>query len=284
MNNLFEGSEIFTGLPNHWIKFLVDRYGSGYFTGAAGEHSKVTKLKQFHPWQIRNALKDSDNIAVIGRIDNEPVFMITKHEDYATKYRIFEVSKDRGSFGSKKDWNTSGRADSFTMNQIIGVIDEMLHNKTFENLTIESISKDPERAEIASKRSEHKKEQDPLEITKEKGYWGTVEHPSISQRERLKKYKELQELKLESKLKKQKAYIKSELNKHFDKAFDEIANNIRSGYTYNVDTRSLGQKLAKYIDVEELNKLAKAYSILDRSLYNKHIKDVIKVIKDLNLK
>jgi len=277
---LLEAAGPLAGLPKHWIKYLTDKYDTPTL-GMAGEKSTAVKLKQFHPWQIKNALKDENNLAVIGRIDNQPLFMVAPHENYKIKYRIFEVNPDYGNYKSMTDRYSSGESDSFTISQVIDVVDQLTQDKTFENLTIESISKDPKRdIKIEKRRKIKSQPEDPLKQT-EKTYWGT--EPSVQQKERTKKYKERKLPELEKKLKEVKKEFKDNLTKGFDEAFKEIEKNIKEGRTYYAKKEIIARKLISNDIILKLENLTKAYEILSGRYSSKNPIEIIKQLKRLNL-
>jgi len=280
MSFLLEAAGPLAGLPRHWIKYLTDRYNAPSL-GLAGEKSTAVKLKQFHPWQIKNALKDENNLAVIGRIDNQPLFMVAPHEGYKIKYRVFEVNPDYGNYKSMSDRYSRGDSDSFTISQVIDIVDQLTQDKTFENLTIESISKDPERDIKVEKRKKIKAQtEDPLKLGR-KSYWGN--EPSVQQRERAKKYKERKLPELEKKLKEVEKEFKDSLTKSFDESFKTIENDIKEGKTWTVRKEYIARKLLSSDIVIKLENLAKAYSILGDTYSNKDPMEIIKKLKDLNL-
>jgi hypothetical protein len=278
MDFLIEAAGSLAGLPKHWIKYLTSEMG--YRLG--GEKSEITKLKQFHPWQIRNALKDENNLAVIGRIDGEPLFMITRHYDYEIKYHFFETTPGEGYHDSKGERSYYGRRgqrvkDSYTMNQVIDIVDQMAQDKTFENLTIESISKDPERKEKIEKRRQIKNIEDPLKKLSDR--WS--KSPSPRQEERAKKYVELKKPKIDKKLEEKKEKIKNQILNSFEEAFAKIEDDIKSGYTFKIDKKNIGNTLLSKIDISELYKIADAYGTITG--YSRDPVEVSKKIKKLGL-
>jgi len=264
---LNEAAGALAGLPKHWINFLVAKWGKGYSSGdLAGEHSISTPLKYFDPGKIKKALKDKTNLAVIGKIDEQPIFMIAPHSYYNTKYYIFEVTKGEGSNDAKGVRSHSGRrgrsktSDAYTMNEVVDIIDKMLENQDFSGLKLEAISKDPEREKLVKQRQEYKRGEDPLYTEKTK--WNDPP-PSIAQRKRSEAYASIKRPKLDARIDNEVNKMKSQISNVLDSALQEIIKKVKAGNTYDLDKQKLGQQIMAAVDVSGIQRLAAAYSAID---------------------
>jgi len=275
------------GLPKHWIKYLAERWGKGGGSyDLAGENSVVTPIK-FDPNSIKKALKDENNIAVIGRKDGEPIFMIAPHNNYTSKFRIFETEPSKGSYEAKGTSYYTGQrrrsyktSDSYSMNEIIDIIDKMMANQEFEDLTVEAISKDPLRAEKAKERNVAKQNTDPL-FTNPSSYGrGSI---TSAQKERAKKYGALKRPKLDARIDSEVKKIKDQLGTVLDQALIEVIDSIKKGYTYNVSKDTIARQIANKLDITGIQQLAKAYSAIKTDYASTYPDDMAKELKRTGL-
>ena len=288
---IFEATGPLTGLPKHWITYLANRWGKGsYYAELAGEHSIVTPIKQFDPGKIRKALKNPDNLAVIGKVESEPLFMITKHRSQTTKFSIFEVTPGEGYYDTKgtRTYRRRGRSsthDAFNINEVVDIIDQMFQKegKDFTGLTIEAISKDPEREEIVKKRREYAKAPgDPLYRPPE-GYSWREPDPTQAQKERAKKYAELKRPILDAKIDTEVKKIKDQMGDILDKALENMIKNVKQGNTYSVNKTNLASEIARAIDTSGIERLAQAYSTIKTDYSVKHPTIMAKELKRTGL-
>jgi len=265
--NINEAAGALAGLPKHWIKFLVARHGKEYGQDMAGEHSKTTRLKGgINPGWIKHALKDPNNMAVIGRKDGQPIFMIAKHENKTTRFRFFEVEKSEGNYDSKgSSYRTGGRrrghyvtSDSFTIAEVIDIIDKMMTDQAFEDLYVESITKDPERDTRRKYRSELRgKKEDPLAASK--NYYGEYSQ-NVATRERAKKYSAMKKPIIDAKVDAEVQKIKDQVASVLDGVLKKIVEDAKRGYTHSVTKSTLASNLANALDISGLSNIAAAYS------------------------
>jgi len=289
-----EGAGPLAGLPKHWIKFLTNKYDNKqYGKELAGEHSNFVKLKGegLNPGWIKHALKDTNNLAVIGKVDNEPIFMIAKGDTTTTKYNIFEVTKGQGRYDSKGlSYSRGGgrgrrryiTSDSYTMNEIIDIIDKMSQGKSFENMEVYSISKDPERNKKVDTRLSQKAPIDPLYVkTPENRY--SDPSPNVAQRERAKKYSSLKRPKIDAELDKEVDKIKDQVINVLDKAIEKFIQDVKNGYTFSVNKETLGRNITNAIDITGISKLAHAYSAIKTDYSSNKPNEIAQELKKTGL-
>ena len=286
-----EGAGPLAGLPKHWIKYLTAKWGPQYGRDQAGEHSDFVKLKGegLNIGWMKHALKDTNNLAIIGKVDNEPVFMIAKHDNTSTKYYIFEVVKGGGRHDSKgSSYRRGGRrstyvtVDSYTMNEIIDIIDKMAENKSFENIEVYSISKDPERANKIDTRLQQKAPIDPLHVERPASKYNEPS-PNVAQRERAKKYAGLKRPKIYIELDKEDNKIKDQVINVLDKALEKFVQDVKSGYTSSVNKDTLGRNITNAIDISGISRLAKAYSAIKTDYSSNKPVEMAKELKKTGL-
>lgn len=291
---IFEAAGPLGGLPKHWIKYLANRWGknSGYSGDMAGEHSTVTPIKQFDPGKIRKALKDSNNLAVIGKVDGEPLFMITPHHTQTTKFSIFEVKPGEGYHHSKGVTTYRGgrsrrsrTSDSYNINEVVDILDQLFQaeGKDFKGMTIEAISKDPTRKAKAEQRQVYKNlPSDPL-YSEEPEYQWRERNPSKAQIERGKKYGALKRPKLDAKVEAEKQKIKDQINDVIDGVLDGIIKDIKRGYASSFDKATFARKMADAINIAGIQNVARAYNALGSDYDRKQPIQMAKELKQTGL-
>lgn len=269
---LYEAVNPLHGLPKHWIKYLTERFGKrpGYYYGKemAGESSNVKELPQFDAPTIKNAFKDTGVIAIIGRKEGQPIFMIARHYDKSTKYLFFEVTPGHGQYYSRQTgYYSRGRKnkdDDYTLQEVIEIIERIIADKDFSNVTIETITNDPVRGQKIEDRGKLRNIIDPLEPT---GYREYDKRPYVSrkQKELIKKYAAIKRPKLDQKVDKEIEIIKKKIMDTIDIALTKTIDDIKHGYSFSVDKKSIGEKIAAQLNLDPLRKLADAYSTLASS-------------------
>ena len=292
MNNLiFEAAGPFAKLPKHWIKYLASRYGKGqgYGQDMAGEHSIITPIKEFDPGKIKKALKDKNNLAIIGRVQGKPLFMIAQHYAQSTKFNIFETTPGEGHYESKGlIVRRGGRRyrihvhDSYNINEVVDIIDKLFQEKQldFSGLTIEAISKDPVRGGLVQQRRQSASIVDPLYT--EPSRWSSS-LPSKSQLERGKKYAAIKRPKLDASVDVEKQKIKDQINNVIDGVLDNVIKDVKKGYTFSVDKKSFAEKMVYAIDLSGIQRLAKAYSALGSDYDRKSPAEMARELKSTGL-
>jgi hypothetical protein len=289
---LFEAVNPLHGLPKHWIKYLTERYGKqpGNYYGKemAGESSHVQELPSFDAATIRNAFKDSNVLAVIGRKEGMPLFMLVHHYDKTTKYQFFEVTPGRGRYDSRQTGYYSGRSsrdknDDFTMPEIMEILEKMVVDKDFSNVTVETITKDPVRGEKIESRGKLRNIVDPLAPS---GYQSYNNKPFISpkQKELIKKYAATKRPKLDERVNKEIEAIKKRVAETIDSALSKTVDSVKKGYTFSIDKKSLGEQITSQINLDNLKRLASAYSALQLNFSEEDTPgDVAQKLKQLGL-
>lgn len=288
---IFEGAGPLGGLPKHWVKYLTERYGKGYGgNDQAGEKSVVTPLKRFDGGNISRALKDPNNLAVIGRIDGEPLFMLTKHDNFQTKYRVFEVTPSKGRYEAKGDTFYTGRhgasrsktQDAYTMSQVIDIADQLFSQYSDQELTAEAISKDPERAGKIETRREIRNLVDPL-YQEKPSYQGAYAPASAAQHERAKKWADKKLPILDAKMEEEVKKMKDKINAVLDDALDKALADVKRGYSYSLDKASLGKAILAQVDINPILKLAKGYDTIKHNWHNDPLYQKAKTLKNTGL-
>lgn len=279
---LLEAVNPLHGLPKHWIQFLTAKYG----VNMGGEKSTVEELT-FDEETIKNTLKDNNILAIIGRKGGLPLFMIAKHEDKPTKFSIFDTSPKHGKFKSMEKgyygYKKRETNDDYNMGEMMNVISSMVNDKDFSDVTIESITKDPERAKKIAHRSKLKNIIDPFESP---GMIGYIKKPILSskQRELIKKYAQKKIPELDKKVDNEINRLKNQIISTIDQALNKTIEEVKKGYSFSVDKKSLGEKITSQINISNLVKLAKGYSILN-NIYSQEVTpgEITKQLKDLGL-
>lgn len=267
MNKLFESSKALAGLPKHWIKYLANRYGSRGAADLAGKNSEIIPLKAFQKSEVSKTLKDENNLGIVGKIGKSPIFMIAKHPDKTTRYLFFKEKEGEGRYNSygwtrRKGGRRSNFTyeDDFTFDEVYDIIKKMQEDISFDDLNIYAITKDPYRMSTSRKRYQERLKKDPL-YSEPAGFQNNT--PSEKQTEIAKKYANIKRQKLDKRLNFEIEKIKTQISDELDKAFEKIINDIKKGYTWNLDKKEIGQKILRDINIDTILKLANVYDALN---------------------
>lgn len=284
-----EGAGPLSGLPKHWIQYLTQRYGKGYGgNDMAGEKSIITPIKRFDGGYVKKALKDKNNIAVIGKTDGEPLFMIASHDNYQTKYRIFEVTKSEGTYNAKgTSFRKGGRRgryvtrDAYTIGEIVDIIDKMFGDKDASNLTVEAISIDPERAGKIKSRREEKNPIDPLYQDAKPTYGDAA--PNLAQKQRANKWADKKRPLLDAKMDAEVKKMKEKINSVLDTALDKAMIDVKKGRSYSINKETLGKAILAQVDLTPILNLSQAYSTLGNEYTSDPVYKRAKTLKQSGL-
>lgn len=283
---LNEAAGPLAGLPKHWIKYLTARYGRGYpGYDMAGENSKTEKLPRFEEKFIKKALKDPANIAIIGKKEGQPLFMISRHDEKSTRFYFFEAEKGKGRHDSKGTGYYGGRrrgryhyADYYAIDEIMDIVDKMKGDKAFADLEIFAISKDPKRAEKISTRAKEKEVRDPL-VGSHNPY---SDNPSPAQVKRAKTYSDIKRPKLDARVQFEVNKVKAQVNDAIDKALEKAIADMKKGYSWSVSNKAIAADVANAINISGLARLAQAYSAI-KGDYNPNPAKMAKDLKQTGL-
>lgn len=254
------------GLPKHWIKYLTARYGKGYpGYGMAGENSKTEKLPRFEGKFIKKALKEPMNMAILGKKEGQPMFMISKHDEKSTKFYFFEVEKGKGRHDAKGyTYYGGGRrgrphyADYYSIDEIMDIVDKMKGDKAFADLEVFAISQDAKRAEKVKARSQEREVQDPL-YSNPNAY---SPNPTPAQIKRAKTYSSIKRPKLDARVESEVNKVKAQVSEAIDKALEKAIADMKKGYSWSVSNKAIADSVSKAINIAGLERLAKAYSAI----------------------
>lgn len=259
---LFEAINPLVGLPRHWIAFLTEKYGKNAYSNAelAGEKSSVEELKTTNMWEVKDALKDENILAVIGRIEAKPFFMIAKDPQKQIKYLLFETLPGKGRYDSQSSYIRYAKSDSFTLNEILDIIKKLKGDEDFSTMTLEKISRDPERKGKAEVRTTLRNIKDPY-ISSGTDY-AKRPYTTPKQKEIIKKYAEKKFPNLNDKLSEEIEKLKKQAGHALEYTLASVIKDIKQGYSYSIDRKRIGESIASQLNTEGLQKLAKAYSVL----------------------
>jgi len=291
MDKLFESSKALSGLPKHWIKYLANRYGTGAIADLAGKHSELIPLKKFEKGLVSKMVKDENNLAVIAKLDNAPIFMIAQHPEKSTKYLFFTTQEGKGYYDNFAHtyWGAGGRRgrgdrqtkkDDFLFDEIYQFISDMQKDMSFDDLQVYAITKDPHRKKIGQERHiAHLVNKDPLEVPAKNDVTWHAPPMSVSQKERTQKYADSKKEKIDKRLDMEIQKIKVQISIELDNALSKITEDIRKGYTWKLDKKSMGQELLNKVNLDSISKLAELYKVLDVRGSDKDAMEVIKKLR-----
>jgi hypothetical protein len=171
------------------------------------------------------------------------------------------------------------------MNEVVDILDRIFQaqNLDYSGLTVEAISKDPIRKEKLEKRSKYPKDyDDPLYSYPPESSWSR-QSPSASQSARAKKYADLKRVKLDTNIEKEKQQLKTQLNNIIDNVIDKVIADVKAGRVYSVDKVGVAQKIASTLNLNNIQRLAKAYNTTETKYSMKHAADIARELKKSNL-
>lgn len=262
MNKLNEAAGPLRGLPKHWITYLTARNGKTYGIDMAGEKSPVKELSELSVKGIKTALKDKEMLAIIGRKDGAPVFMIAPHGGMTTKFRIFETEPGRGNYDSKGSTYWSGRRsrrteDYYTAEQILDIVKDMLKDASLSGISVEVIGKDKAREEVFKQRRATNNVEDPLYTKPDQ--WGQAP-VTAAKSKRAKKYTSLKKSKLDTKVDFEKQKLKTQIINALDEALDKAIMDMKNGYSWHMNADELSKDIMKNVNLRSIQALASQYS------------------------
>jgi hypothetical protein len=263
-------------LPGDLIKKIMS--GSGYTSRIGGRDSQVDLIKNPHDYKTLTAALKPDFTAGIISIDGKATYFFLRESE--RKFKLFDIeairqyeeNRRKRDLERKARQNESlneGRSRRGWYAQETGLVGEYSAQTLSEfikekgkdkEITVELIRPDVERAETKKERWESKaKNVDPLS-SENTGYSRTS---SPSQRGRYEKYATKKRFGIDKKVDDTREKLRSQILGNFDKAFDEILKNLRQGYAFYADPKSLADKMMQGVDFSGLKTLAQAYDAVE---------------------
>jgi hypothetical protein len=303
----------FEDIPKEWKEKLLH---TGSYKGTGGKDSIVKELPADADYKtFLKFLKDESLIISIIKKDGKSTFMIEKIS--ANKFKVrraegesSEKTKKREAEQKAKEaekqqnenlnppkvneinerWGRSGgrRGGTYYDSADVGEmsvpqLQEWLKRQKTENpnstYQIFLIFADPERAKKRQGRFETRGIEDPYERTP----GSTTKEASKSQSERYDIFAEKKRAELDKKMDKVLEDFKQQLIDNFDQSMEKVIYDIRRGYSWNLDIKTIGETLMKGVDMTELKKFTEAYDAIEPDNYKKDASKTAEKLKKLGI-
>jgi hypothetical protein len=270
----------FSDIPEEWKDRLLK---TASWTGMGGENSKVMELSSDSDYKtLLKNLKDDNLIIAIIKKDGVSEYMIEKISP-----NKFKVRRAEGEYSIKQAKEQKAREDTQKSNESINPpkadeINERLRRSYYDSADVGDMSvpqlqewldhqkkenpnskyqiflifADIERGKKRQGRMELRNIQDPLEVGQ------NYHEKTRSQKERYEIFSEKKRAQLDKQLDKVLDDFKQQLVNNFDKSIEKIVSDMRKGYSWNLDVKSIGEALLKDVNMAELKKFTAAYDAI----------------------
>jgi hypothetical protein len=280
----------FEDIPKEWKDKLLK---TASYKGMGGENSKVLELASDADYKtfLKN-LKDESLIIAIIKKDGKSEFMIERDPQTPSKFKVRKANEEYSIQKKRREEEKKAREaerlarekneslnppkieeinermrkhvhyDSADIGKMsVPEIQEWLERQKKENpnskYQIFLIFADVERGKKRQKRMELRNIQDPL-IAGQNHY-----EKSGSQKDRYEIFAEKKRAELDKQLDKVLDDFKQQLIDNFEKSMDKIVYDMRRGYSWNLDIKTIGEALLKGVDMTELKKFTEAYDAIE---------------------
>jgi hypothetical protein len=285
----------FADIPDEWKKKLLEPGKQG------GRESIVDELPASSDYKtFLKKLKDETLLIAIIKVDGKSTYMIEKisPNKFQVKKAAGEYSeikkrrekekaieaekqaketKQNESFNPPKvdeineRWGHGGRRnqrgyDSADVGEMsVPQLQEWLENQKKaqpnSNYQIFLIFKDPQRIKKRQERNSIRSIEDPLAG----GNSTYRDDKSQSQKDRYEIFAEKKRAVLDKQLDKVLDNFKQQLIDNFDKSMEKIIYDMRRGYSWNMDSKKIGETLMTGVDMTEIKKFSEAYDAIEPS-------------------
>jgi hypothetical protein len=297
----------FEDIPKEWKQRLLGDKASGYRLG--GENSKVIELPIDADYKtvLKNLKEDSLVFAIIKQ-DGQSRYMIEKispnkfnvkradgeysvrtakrkEEEAAREAERLKREQPKNESLISERWGRSSRRSGGGYDSsMIGEMSVPDLQKWMAKLQVEKpeskfqlflIFKDVKRTEKVSQRGKIKQIEDPL--VKPSDYYS-----SRTQKHRYEIFAEKKRAKIDKQVDQVIDDLKQQITDNFDVAIEKVLSDMRKGYSWNVDAKTIGEKLMSGINLTKLIKFAEAYDAVEPdSGGTKNPNDAAKKLKKL---
>jgi len=255
-------------LPPEFITLMFGDPKSGGWlqSNAAGRQSPTIDASEFSDYKkFRELLKPKGFNSLLVLLNGKVKYLVMYESDRKVKVydrdltqsvkdaakklkeslQINEGRRRRGYWGS----NYSGLLDSYSIPELHNLI--MKLTETGE-VTLKAVLGDPEREKkFKERRSVINKSVDPLK----KDYYG-----SESQRTRARKYSEMKRLRIDKYMERERERLKDLILQNLEGALNDVISDIQRGYSFYADSKNIGEKIMKGVDLKNFQTIANAYS------------------------
>jgi hypothetical protein len=301
----------FEDIPKEWKEKLLH---TGSYKGQGGEHSIVKELPSNADYKtFLKFLKDETLILSIIKKDGQSTFMIEKIS--ANKFKVRRAEGESSIKQKKREaeqkakeaerqksnenlnppkvdeinerWGHGRRGggtyyDSADVGEMsVPELQKWLERQKTENpnstYQIFLIFADPERGKKRQERMDIRNVEDPFITTP----GSTTREASPVQSQRYDIFAEKKRAKLDKEMDKVLDDFKQQLIDNFDKSMEKTLYDIRRGYSWNLDAKTIGENLMKGVNMTELKKFTEAYDAIEPDNYKKDAAKAAEKLKKL---
>lgn len=267
-------------LPQYLIDKII-RGPGGWTAERAGRESDVEEIE--NPGDYKNLLKTLKDPFNSGIISVDGIAKYFFYRESERKFKLYDIEEIRNHEEQKLQRKREREEREKQRRLEIETQNENLNERRFHNydpgdkgnystqglaefiknlegdVKVELIRSDEKREEKMKSRYEKRtSEIDPLEQPRS-GYTRDI---SKSQKERFKKYSAKKKIKVAKDLQEAKENLKKQIVDNLDKALEEIIDDVKRGYTFNISRDHMGKEIMSNVNLKEISELAELYSAL----------------------
>jgi len=285
----------FGDIPKEWKDKLLK---TASYKGMGGENSEVIELTSDADYKtFLKHLKDEKLILAIIKKDGRSEFMLERDPETPSKFKGRKASEEYSVIKAKRDKEQKAREaeraaresaqkqnesnnppkvdeinermrggrhhyDAADLGKMsVPEIQEWLKRQEKENpnskYQIFLIFADVERGKKRQKRLDLRNIEDPLTPGQYRS------DKTKTQKERYEIFSEKKRAKLDKELDRVLDDFKQQIIDNFDKSIEKIVYDMRRGYSWNLDIKTIGEALLKGVDMTELKKFTEAYDAIE---------------------
>jgi hypothetical protein len=304
----------FSDIPSEWKNEIL-RTQQG---GRGGMKSKVEELSIDSDYKtFLKKFKDSDFLVAIVKINGKSKYLIAsfstnkfkikdadqeysvrkKKREEEDKRREEEIKRrEEERVASQKNENLNppkyyelnearGRHQHYdpadlgekSVPELQGWLKDLKTKNSEDNIQLFIIYADLERRKKISDRSSAKSLEDPL--NPQSSHYDPSS--SRSQKERYDIFAEKKRAELDKKFDRVLDNFKQQIIDNFDKSMEKTISDIRKGYSWSFDLKTIGENLLKGIDMKELRKFVEAYDAIEPNPAKKDAAEASNKLKKL---
>ena len=267
----------FKGLPEEWIVSLFgDKRNSGREVGRDSEIEKIIDFKNYKI--LLKALKQDDFKAALVTIKGIIEYMITSispnkflvYSAKKTDSRKKQVIKEYGEIeyisilnerhgGRSRRPSYRSYEDGQYAEMSVPDISKFLEKIESEgSIEFFIIKKDLDRFKLSRERYQTKSISDPLYKEPDDYY----NRASLSQNKRQRLYGEKKKAELDKEIDDVIDKLKEKVIENIDTALEKTLEDIRKGYTWNIDPDAIGKSILKGVSLSGLKRFGEAYKAI----------------------
>jgi hypothetical protein len=194
-------------------------------------------------------------------------------ESVSNPPKVDEVLNERR--GGRGQWHDPANVGEYNAGGLIDFIKKL--TDAGKKVEILNIYRDKPREKKSSERSKIRNDYDPLEVDAGSSY---QRHASPSQKKRFEKYEEKKRAEIDKKIDIETEKLKEQIISNFDKAIDDIVQQMRRGYA-TIDAKTIGEKILSGVNLDGMKRFAAAYEVIGNQYRDIKPSETIQKLKQL---